>query len=96
MTKAEKGIAGAWVGYRRMFLRVGASKREHDDMRQAFYSGAAVLFAAMINGVAGGTEPTADDLRFMSDLDDELREFGVELDAKYGIDRMRTYRRTVH
>lgn len=77
-----KYIQDGWDSYRRMCVPDGASESQLRETRQAFFAGAAVLFSAIMVTLDPGTEPTDNDMRRMSDLQNEVDAFGQELDKR--------------
>ena len=87
-------IKRAWKGYRATVMPKGASQRQVNETRLAFYAGASVLFATMTSEHffddegEGDIDPTGDDLAKMQAIQDEVDGFGAELDlAVLGIRR---------
>lgn len=77
-----KAIEQGWKSYRELVVPDDASDVQIRETRQAFYAGAAILFQALMVALDPGTEPTADDMQRMADLQAELDAFGQELDCK--------------
>ena len=90
-----KLIERAWESYARMVVPKGADELQIKETRQAFYSGASILFSIMtgvhfFDGEPGDDdiEPTDTDMQLMSDIQAEIDAFGAELDlAILGIRR---------
>ena len=77
-----KPIEMAWEGYREL-LPADAPEVQLRETRQAFYGGAAILFEAIMGALDPGEGPTERDMRMMSDIQKELRDFGQKLDRRY-------------
>jgi hypothetical protein len=81
---AEDGklIAAGWVGCRLAIVPAGAGKAQVDDMEMAFMGGAQHLWASIMSILDPGKEPTKADLRKMTLIDNELRDFAAKLTAR--------------
>lgn len=62
-----------------MVLDANTSQTQIDEMRRAFMAGAQHLFASMLALMDADREPTANDMRRMSLINDELQRFGDEM-----------------
>lgn len=85
-----KVIERSWNSYRAMVIPNGAGPEEIKETRQAFYSGAAVLFTTMTSQLFfdEGVEETPDDIAKVQAIADEVQAFGAEIDlAVLGIRR---------
>lgn len=78
MRYIEKG----WNSYRAL-LPKEAGEVQIRETRQAFYGGAAILFESIMMMLDPGAEPTEADMQRMTDIQNELREFGRNLDSRY-------------
>lgn len=58
-----------------------ASPVQIKETRQAFYSGAAILFSVLMMDLDEDHEPTDEDMQKMADLQNEIDAFGQEIDA---------------
>jgi hypothetical protein len=82
-------INNAWLSYRANVMPKHAGTIQVMETRQAFFAGAATLFAT-ITGESfldgdpgdGDIEPTKMDLAKMEAIQDEINVFGAELDLK--------------
>lgn len=85
MNKKEpsKYIEQGWQSYRKLLVDSGAGEVQIKETRQAFFAGAAVLFHSIMQGLDPGEEETDNDMQRMTDIANELTEFGQKLDAKY-------------
>lgn len=83
MAPRRRTIERAWQGYRRMVVPADASESQVAETRQAFFSGAAVLFHGIMRSLDPGDEPTDADMQRMDDLKAELDEFGQQFDTRY-------------
>lgn len=72
---AGKIIEGGWVGFQLMVFPDGVSQIQQDEMRKAFFAGAAHLMASIMNVLDPEDEPTERDLRRMSLIHKELDDF---------------------
>lgn len=76
----KKPIESAWQSYRQLVVPPGAPAVQIDESRKAFFSGAAILFAAV---VAESSERTEDEAaESFSMIASELAEFGAQLDLE--------------
>lgn len=84
----DKGllIEAGWVSLRIAAIPDDASKLQLDEMRQAFFAGAQHLFASIMTFLDEGEDPTADDLRRMDLIHDELDKFITEYKRRHGIE----------
>jgi len=69
-------MAEQWDQFARSVLPKDCSPTQRQEMRRAFYAGAQGILFRVIAAFAPETEPTAEDLQIMEDLDQELRNFG--------------------
>jgi hypothetical protein len=79
---STKFIEAAWEGYRKMVVPSDASEVQVVETRQAFFSGAAVLFEVLIRSASHGDEVLESDILRMKGIQAEIDEFGQALDAK--------------
>lgn len=68
-------MAEQWDQFARLVLPKDAPAIQRQEMRRAFYSGAQAILFRVIASFAPESEPTADDLQVMSNLEQELSEF---------------------
>lgn len=80
MTKQRKYIEAAWDSYQEMVVPKNAGDAQIAETRQAFYSGASVLFQLIITSLEQVSEETEADLQLLTDIDDEITAFGQQLD----------------
>lgn len=78
-----KYIEKGWDSYRKLLVEAGAGEIQIKETRQAFFAGAAVLFESIMRGLDPGDEETENDMQRMTDIANELHEFGRSLDQKY-------------
>ena len=83
MTSKRKMIETAWNGYRKMCVPADASAIQVAETRQAFFGGASVIFTSILNSLTSGEEPKQEDLYLLSDVQEEINEFGQSLDHRY-------------
>ena len=74
-------MAEQWDSFARGVLPAGVSPVQKQEMRRAFYAGAQAILFKVIQSFAPETEPTDADLQIMTDLDQELRDFGADVKA---------------
>ena len=87
-------ILGGWQTYRRIVGEVkGGFRGDEKELKEAYFSGAAVLYEALMTQLDSGEEPTNSDLRKMEAIHKELSEFGRELDRKYARKLLKRQRR---
>ena len=80
-----KLIEAGWVGLRLAAIPPDAPAIQLTEMRQAFFAGAQHLFSSIMGVLDEGTQETADDLRRMDLIDQELRIFIAEFEKKHGL-----------
>lgn len=78
-------IEAGWQGYRKILVESGAGETQLKETRQAYFSGAAILFQTIMSALDQGedTEPTDADMALMDDIEKELAEFGQQLDHQF-------------
>lgn len=69
-------MAEQWDEFARKILPKDCSQTRRQEMRHAFYGGAQAILFRVIMAFAPEAEPTAEDLKVMDDLDQELKDFG--------------------
>ena len=85
-----KVIERSWRSYLASVMPKDAGETQIKETRQAFYSGAAILFTTMTSELFfdEGVQETADDIEKMIQIQKEVDAFGAELDlAVLGIRR---------
>lgn len=80
-----KIIEQEWLAFRRMVVPASAGPVQVEDVRRAFYSGAAVLFQAVVNKLSPGEEVQESDLAIFDSLNREIQEFAAEAIAGGGM-----------
>ncbi len=75
-------IKDGWDSYQEMVVPIDAPDVQIAETKQAFYSGAAILFHTIMLGLEGGDEATDADMQWMQDLQNEIDAFGQQLDCK--------------
>jgi hypothetical protein len=78
LTDQGKLIEAGWIGLRIASVSPDAPQVQIDEMRNAFMAGAQHLFSSIMSILDPGSEPTDADLRRISLIDDELRQFYEE------------------
>ena len=78
-----KIIEKGFEGYRKMAMHKDAPPIQIDECRKAFFSGAAILFASIINMLDSDSEPTEKDLKMLDAIYKELESFGAALDKEF-------------
>lgn len=83
MPNNKRMIERGWQGFERLVLPPDASGAQRRDMRRAFFCGASLLFYGILTQASGGPvdEVTEEDLHMMDGVQQEIDEFGEELDA---------------
>lgn len=80
-----KRLATEWENYQSVCVPKDAGDNQREGTRIAFYSGAAALFALMMNMLDSDKEPTDADLRRIDEVHRELEEFREELRRRAGV-----------
>lgn len=75
-------VESGWMGLRLVAVPHNASPEQLDDMRMAFFAGAAHLFSAIMLSLDDGTEPTDADISKMHLVQEELARFSIELQMR--------------
>lgn len=75
-----KYIERGWESYMKYVMPKDAPPVQVKETRQAFYSGAAVLFWTLMMDLDEDHEPTDEDLQKMENLQKEIDAFGQQLD----------------
>lgn len=57
------------------------SEQQYIDLKRTFFGGAAAMFAEVMNMLDPGLEPTEEDLKNMTSLQNELHAFNEEVKA---------------
>ena len=73
-------MAEQWDQFSRLLL-ASASPIQKREMRRAFYAGGQAIMFKIIASLAPESEPTADDLTMMDDLQQELNAFAEAVKA---------------
>jgi hypothetical protein len=74
-------MAEQWDHFSRAVFKPGTPDIQRWEMRRAFYAGAEAILFRVIQAFAPESEPTEEDLAVMSDLYEELQEFGKAVKA---------------
>jgi hypothetical protein len=77
----RRTLAQQWDDFELLVGIYKTSAIQRSEMRRAFYAGAASIIDAMMVGLEPGTEPTDTDLQYITDLTDEMRQFGRDIAA---------------
>lgn len=72
-------LAQQWTSFELMTGVANTSNLQRQEMRRAFYAGAAALMDAMMIGLSADAEPTEADMQYMDSIANELREFGENI-----------------
>lgn len=75
LTDKGKLIEAGWVSLRLAAIPPNAPAVQLQEMRNAFFAGAQHLFSSIMTILDPDGEPTADDLKRMDLIDNELCEF---------------------
>jgi hypothetical protein len=68
-------MAEQWNSFAQAVLPKDASPIQRQEMRRAFYAGAQAILFKVIASFAPESEPTAEDLQMMDNLERELSDF---------------------
>jgi hypothetical protein len=68
-------MAEQWDSFAREVLPLNAPAVQRQEMRRAFYAGAQGILFGVIAALAPESEPTAEDLQVMQNLQAELSDF---------------------
>ena len=79
---AAKYIQKGWAGYLKLVVPKDASEVQIAETRQAFFSGACVLFESILQTLNPGPIETEEDMQRMRDIGHEIAAFGQELDKR--------------
>lgn len=82
LTDKGKIMEAGWIGFRHMVIDEQAQAIQLQEMRMAFMAGAQHLFSSIMVTLEPDKEPTANDLRRMSMIHQELESFGKELELR--------------
>ena len=77
----KKIIDTAWRSYAEQIIPVNAPDVQRQELRRAFYAGAASMFGGIMAMLEPGTEPTDADLENMNALQGELDQYVRDLKA---------------
>ncbi len=69
-------MAEQWNTFAAKVLPIGCPERQRRETRRGFYAGAHALLN-VIGEFDPGPEPTEQDVKFMEDLDQKLKEFAT-------------------
>ena len=79
-------IEAGWKSFRRLFVPRRASSRQLEEMREAYFAGAATLYRLLLAGADDTGDPnevTEWDQVFIVRVAREINTFGHDLDRKY-------------
>lgn len=82
LTAQGKLVEVGWIGLLLALRLEHVSDLQRDEMRKAFFAGAAHLFSSIVSMLDPGSEPSAADLRRMSQIHEELERFEEQLKAE--------------
>lgn len=82
LTDQGRLIEAGWIGLRLMIPR-DAPARQFEDMRNAFFAGAQHLFGSIMGILGPGEEASEKDMRRLTLIDNELKEFLKEFKKKH-------------
>jgi len=74
-----KLIETEWHNYRRKVIPTVAPEVQIIESRRAFFAGAWAYYSLVMEHLQPGAEPTDADMKFMADLDEEMRQFGARV-----------------
>lgn len=72
-------MAEQWNSFATTVIPMNISATQRREMRRAFYAGGQAILFGLIAALAPGSEPTAEDLTVMSDLQQELSDFATSV-----------------
>jgi biotin synthase-like enzyme len=72
-------VAEQWDSFARAVLTTGTPLIQRQEMRRAFYAGAAGMFLGILASIAPKNEPTDEDLQMMTGINNELLEFALSV-----------------
>jgi hypothetical protein len=76
-----KHIAAEWATYAEHILPKNAPPIQVQETRRAFYAGAGAILHHILRLADPGEEPTETDLRMMDDIEVEIEEWLVDMEA---------------
>lgn len=79
----RKYIDAGWRRFAEIAMPPTAGPVQVDETRQAFFAGASLLFTAITRGMSAGRKARPDDMAMISDIEEEVAEFGRTLDERY-------------
>lgn len=68
-------IQEKWNEFSKLVLPPGCPDVQRTEMRRAFYAGMEGFLQIMLGGMEPGPDPSANDLKMMDELDEELKDF---------------------
>lgn len=77
----RRSLSDMWRDLEAKTLGPGIGPIQRQEMRRAFYAGAAAWADLMLTGLDEDHEPTDLDLAYVSQLHDELQAFGKAIQA---------------
>lgn len=83
LNRGGRLIEAGFVSLRAMAIDPAAPASQVEEMRNAFFAGAAHLLSSILSILDPGTEPTAADLERMSHIQAELDRFIADFEAKH-------------
>jgi hypothetical protein len=75
LTRQGKLIEAGWVSLRLAAVPADAPQNQLDEMRAAFFAGAAHVFSSIMTMLDPGQEPTEADMERMDHIHEELEGF---------------------
>jgi hypothetical protein len=77
----QKIIEQQWRSFAERCIPVEAGPMQRQEMRRAFYAGAAGFLTALMDKLAPGQDATDADLKMMISIGEELEQFGKDVVA---------------
>ena len=74
-----KRIEQLWESYCAEVVPLGARAVQITECRRAFYAGGLALFSSIMAMLDPGTEPTEADLNKLTEIENELKQFGKDV-----------------
>ena len=83
LADAGKIIEGGFAGFKMMVIPDSAPQVQTNEMRMAFFAGAAHLFTSIMAVMDSDREPTERDMHRMSMIAQELEEFQKDFELNH-------------
>lgn len=77
LVRERKFIEACWLTYQDLVINPGAGPNQTHETRQAFFSGAAVLFSGIMEKLDKDVEPAKRVIEFIDGVQAEIDAFGA-------------------